>query len=136
MTTHRASGFTLIELVTVVAIVAILATIALPAYQSQMRKSRRSEAIAALQDLQLRQERWRVDHALYATTSQLGTMPAASQYAIAVDDATLSATYYKLTATPQAGSSQASDSCGTLSLESNNNNIAKKANNAPNDSCW
>lgn len=130
MTIRRASGFTLIELMIVVAVVAILATIAFPSYQAQMRKSRRSEAISALQDLQLRQERYRVDHAGYA--SSFVGMPTASQYTIAIDSATLTGTYYKLTATPNTDS-QKKDSCGTLTLESTNNNISKSPSGS---GCW
>ncbi|GAB2494162.1 type IV pilin protein [Pseudoxanthomonas sangjuensis] len=133
MTTRRASGFTLIELMVVVAVIAILAAIAYPSYQQYIRKSRRSEAISALQDLQLRQERWRVDHAEYATTGELGTMPTASQYTISVT--ANGPTNYTLTAAPQGG--QASDSCGTLSIEyTAANGIRKLANGAVNSSCW
>ncbi len=132
MPNRHASGFTLIELMVVVAVVAILATIAYPSYQAQMRKSRRAEAISALQDLQLRQERWRVDHAQFATAAQLGTSPAASRYTISIDTPT--STYYKLIATPTG--SQANDSCGTLTLESTNGVVSKKAKNAVNSACW
>jgi type IV pilus assembly protein PilE len=141
MTNRRTYGFTLIELMVVVAVVAILAAIALPSYQSQMRKSRRVTAISALQDLQLRQEKWRVDHCQYATQTQLGTMPAATQYTITVTAPTAvnwttlaNPPNYELTATPTGG--QAQDTCGTLKLLSASGVITKQANGAVNPSCW
>lgn len=59
-------GFTLIELMIVIVVVAILAAIAIPAYTDQVRRSHRADAINGVSDLQLRQERWRANHASYA----------------------------------------------------------------------
>ena len=63
---HR--GFTLIELMVVIAIVAILAAIAVPAYTRQTLRSHRADAINGVSDIQLRQERYRADHASYAAS--------------------------------------------------------------------
>jgi type IV pilus assembly protein PilE len=132
MTIRRASGFTLIELMTVVAVVAVLAAIALPSYQSQMRKTRRAVAISTLQDLQLRQEKWRVDHSSYAIQSQLGTITNPNQYTINV---TISGSNsYYLSAVPTG--SQAGDTCGALTLASVSGVITKTAAGAVNPSCW
>lgn len=128
MMSRNASGFTLIELVTVVAVVAILALIAIPSYQDQMRKSRRAEAITALQDQQLQQERYRVDHAEYASDGVLA-FPNASAYTLKVDSASL--TGFVLTATPESG--QDKDSCGTLKLISDNGAIKKEPATS---GCW
>lgn len=46
--TKRASGFTMIELMTVVVVIGILAAIAFPSYRIQMSKMRNQEAIRAL----------------------------------------------------------------------------------------
>lgn len=62
----RIRGFTLIELMVVIAIVAILAAIAVPAYTKQVQRSHRADAINGASDIQLRQERWRANHATYA----------------------------------------------------------------------
>ena len=74
----RSNGFTLIELLVTIAIVGILAAIAVPMFGEQMAKSRRSEAISVLGDLQLRQERYRANHATYATMDQLTGSAAAN----------------------------------------------------------
>lgn len=62
-------GFTLIELMVVAAVIAILAIIAIPSYLSYIRQSRRSAAEAALQQVGLREERFRADCTNYCDGS-------------------------------------------------------------------
>lgn len=126
MTTRRASGFTLLELMTVVAIVAILAAIALPSFADQLRKSRRSEAIGTLQDLQLRLERHRVDNVSFASYTPPAGLDS-SYYDIEIDDT--GPTSYTLIATPQGN--QAKDSCGELKLS-----FASGATTKTPTECW
>ena len=126
MTTRRASGFTLLELMTVVAIVAILAAIALPSFADQLRKSRRSEAIGTLQDQQLRLERWRVDNPSFAGYTWPSGLDNA-YYTFTPEDRT--PTSYTLLATPQGN--QAKDSCGELKLSFASGNTTK----TPTE-CW
>lgn len=119
-------GFTLIELMVVVAIVGILAAIAVPLYGDQMRKSRRTEALTTLQSQQLAMERYRVDHASFATYS----LPAgldSSHYKFTLSST--SATGYTLEANPQGG--QTKDKCGKLSLVNTAGAISKTPTN-----CW
>ncbi|WP_052107793.1 type IV pilin protein [Aerolutibacter daejeonensis] len=119
-------GFTLIELMVVVAIVGILAAIAVPLFGDQMRKSRRTEALTTLQNQQLAMERYRVDHASFATYS----LPAGldnGHYTFALSGT--SATGYTLEATPQGD--QANDKCGKLSLV----NAAGAISKTP-TTCW
>lgn len=109
------NGFTLMELMVAVVIVGIFSSIALPSFMSTIRKSRRPDAIQSLRALQLAQERWRGNHAAYATLAQLGvnaTSPG-GRYTLAV--LTPSALGYTATASAIAGSSQVSDSANGVS---------------------
>lgn len=150
---HRARGFTLIELMIVVVIVAVLAAIALPAFQSQVRKSRRAEAVSALSQVQQAQERFRANCPCYAhsiTNAVSATCPAACPGTAGDAGLGIAAvagaryTYgvvllvgnpaagYTVTATPVAGSSQASDTgCTTISVTVAN---GVATNNQP--ACW
>jgi type IV pilus assembly protein PilE len=128
-------GFTLIELMVTVAIVAILASIAVPSFLGQIRKSRRAEAITALQDVQLKLERWRVDHASYADpggTTSYPQLPPDGHYKFTLTASAATPNAYTITATPQAG--QAKDSCGTLAISNAAGVISKTASGSGN--CW
>ncbi|MBW3550193.1 MAG: type IV pilin protein [Proteobacteria bacterium] len=121
---HKARGFTLIELMVVVAIVAIIASIAIPSYTEQVRKSRRSEAARFVGEMQLELERWRAENPSYDWCGTAGcgsgTYPtepdAAASPFYTIDIASATASDYSITATPRAGSAQAGDRCGTLTL--------------------
>lgn len=118
------SGFTLIELMIVVAVVAILASIALPAYNDSIRKGRRGQAKADLVELAQTLERHYTVHGRYDADRD-GTayaLPFTSSpktgtafYTLAANPAR-TATTFTLTAVPVAGTGQASDTCGTLSI--------------------
>ncbi len=125
-------GFTLIELMITVVIVGILAAIAYPSYLQYIRQSRRSDAVQALAAVQQAQERWRANNTAYA--SSLGASgvatPNTTYYTIAIPAA--NAASYAVTATANAGTSQAGDSgCTTLTVTVSNGN----ASNTP-VACW
>lgn len=140
---RKSLGFTLIELLVVVAIVAILAAIALPSYSNFIRKSRRADVQSSMQDVALKEERFRADCSTYASAFS-GTCPGvatlvfpaspytSSHYTLAPSAG--SATGYTITATAQG--SQASDkangtSCTTLTYVLAAGQITK----SPAD-CW
>jgi len=124
---NTANGFTLLELLIAIVLVGVLASIALPSYLDSVRKGRRSDAVAHLQRVQQAQERHRANNMSY--TNDLSSLsPALSAtspdryYTVAVTDA--SASGYTATATPMAGSSQASDSrCAAIRLTQTGGNI-------------
>jgi type IV pilus assembly protein PilE len=142
----RSAGFTLIELMVAVAVVGILAAIAVPMFGEQMNKGRRSEAMSVLTDLQLKQERWRSNHATYATFDELnGSAAASTAFNAAQDNYTFSVsgntgTDVVLTATPKGG--QVGDRCGNFVLHIDNDNNSSpsgtldKTTSTGADRCW
>ena len=108
------SGFTLIELMIVVGVIGILASIAYPSYLDYVRKARRTEVQSTMLDMQLQQEKYRVNHATYASLADLGTFTS-DYYTFTVPANTASA--YTISAVAKTGTSQASDTgCTTMTL--------------------
>ena len=119
MNSSRMRGLTLIELMIVVAVVAILAAVAYPSYTSALVKNRRANAQIFLSDVSQRQQQYLADHRAYASTlTQLNvTVPTdvSDYYSVSLAEITTTTPRsYKVTATPIAGKSQASD--GALSI--------------------
>ena len=133
----RRRGFTLIELVIVVAIVAILAAIALPSYQRHMLKTRRTDAEADLMQLSQLLERWYTVNRTYVgftlpfTQSPTGAGQLVA-YTITNPIPNLTAKTYTLTAVPTGP--QASDVCGTLTLDEKGAQGFTAAD--PTGACW
>lgn len=76
---EKNQGFTLIELMIVVAIISILTAVSLPAYRSYVLKADRIFAIQMLEEVAIRQERYRLQRNIYASTlNQLGYSPTGS----------------------------------------------------------
>ena len=113
----RRRGFTLIELMITAAIVAILAAVAYPAYTSHVRKSHRAAAQSYLMDLAQKQTQYLLDNRGYAPTEAAlnATTPTdVSKYydTIGFDlciPVACPPPSFTLTATPKAGTVQASD---------------------------
>ena len=66
VTTHRARGFTLLEVMIVCVIVAILAAIALPNYGDYVKRGKIIDATSKLSDARVHLEQWFQDHRTYA----------------------------------------------------------------------
>jgi len=116
-------GFTLIELMITVAIIGILATIAMPSYREYVMRSNRTAAASYLLEVANLQERNFLDARAYAADmTALGATPpteVSSNYTITTaGDNTATPPAYTVTATPISTGPQASDSCGTLTLNS------------------
>lgn len=111
-------GFTLIEMMIVVAIVGILTAIAYPSYAEYIRRGHRADARAGLLQAQQWLERSATATGLYptalpATLTWAGD--ATKRYTIGFDGAPTNATF-TLIATRKAGSPQATDRCGDMTL--------------------
>jgi type IV pilus assembly protein PilE len=129
---HRNSGFTLIELMIVVAIVSILAAIAYPSYTKYVQRGYRSEGIAQLNDAAARMERYYAQNSSYdvgTDLSKIGLTAASTtgKYGLSV---TSNSTSYTLSSAPQG--SQASDTCGTLTL----NQAGTRTPDPSTTTCW
>lgn len=129
-----ATGFTLIELMIAVAIVGILAGVAFPSYQDYVRRGHRASAQGYLMDLAQREQQYFLDNRGYASTaSALGYSSAPSDvspyYTVAITVAGGPPPTYSITATPTG--SQASDTCGSLTL-----NSAGTKSSSAGSNCW
>jgi type IV pilus assembly protein PilE len=119
-------GFTLIELMIAVVIVAILAMIAMPAYTSARVRNNRATAQAFLANIAANEQQYFVDNRAYAACTSVSscasTLAVASPsgvsayYAVQVSLASSGPPGFTATATPVAGSVQASDAA--LSIDS------------------
>lgn len=130
LSTGRAQGFTLIELMITVAIVGILAAIAYPSYTEHVAKGRRAQAAAELMAAHQWMERFFSENFRYdqnsagtATTnsalfpSRFSTSPRAGEGSAAYNLSltTLTRNAYTITATRTG--SMAQDGCGNLTID-------------------
>lgn len=121
----KQQGFSLIELMIAVAIAAIIAAIAYPNYMQYVRKSRRAAATTAMYKIQLKQEKYRANHASYTDDlSDLGMQGAGGDY-YTVTIANADASSYTITATAK-GSQTGDTGCTTMTLDQNGNKSPAK----------
>jgi type IV pilus assembly protein PilE len=129
---YQQLGFSLVELMIVLAIVAILASIAYPTYEDHLRKARRSDGQSALLELANLMEHYYTENNSYSgaqTPTVVGGVLVSREGYYNLTIGNLTSGTYTLTATPIPGSSQASDTCGALSLTHTNVK-------GPNEGCW
>ncbi len=122
-------GFTLIELMIVVVIMGILASIATAFFGDNVQSARRTDARSSLLATAAQLEKCLVVYGAYnnAGCSAAGGVTPEGFYTIGLVSAS---TTFTLTATPVAGSSQASDTCTALTL----NNFGVQAGTGT--GCW
>jgi len=145
MNIRRKRGFTLIELMIVVAIIAILAAIAVPWWGRYTYRARRTDGQKILLHVAQAEERYYTDYNNYPLSASSlgysGTITSENGYytvSLAAAPAASVGQGYVATATPVAGSPQADDACGGLSID--NTGVKKPlstdtAHNS-NGSCW
>lgn len=124
-------GFTLIELMVVIAIVAILAAIAIPSYQNQVQKTRRADAQAELLNSAQLLERCFTTENSYVGDSCPNFPRSSEDGFYEITAPTLSATEFKLVATPQGAQSQ-DGGCTQLSIDQ----LGRKKSIGTADDCW
>lgn len=130
----QAKGFTLIELMIVIAIVSILATIAMGFYGDSVISANRTEARSELIDTAGSLEKCKSLYGVYNSANCNVAFPITTDTSYYSITAALAGSTFALTATPIAGSPQASDAdCTTLTLS---NTGIKGATGANTGSCW
>lgn len=143
---HDKRGFTLIELMVVVAIIGILVAIAYPSYTSYVFRTRRADGRTLLMNIAAAQERHFTNFNRYALTltgpgpAGMGLPaspnPALSEkgyYQVAITQPG-GTTEYTLTATPVAGTAQATDQCTAITLT--NLGVKGYSGAVTNGTCW
>lgn len=151
------AGFTLIELMITLLIASILLAIAIPTYRHEIQESRRTDAKTALLDLAGREQRYfSVQNSFttsfvnlgYASSGNPSSVTVGSGYysisvsvpAAAPDPqaANIAAPSFSFTATPVAGTSQASDTaCGTFEVDSTGYQAAQNSSSTDDTAvCW
>lgn len=120
---QSAKGFTLVELLVVVVIIGILTRVAYSSYQDSMQKSRRADAKSVLlQNVQF-MERTNTLNNTYKPNGANPTLPFTQSpingtpkyYNLSITASTAST--FTLSAVPIAGTPQAGDVCGTLTID-------------------
>ena len=137
LTTHRARGFTLLEVMIVCVIVAILAAIALPNYSDYVKRGKIIEATQRLSDARTKLEQWFLDNRTYVggcadPPQKLGNLGGTSPFSLACVSA---AATYTVTATGNPG--QGMDVAFVYTIDQTN----AKASTGPsgwsgNANCW
>ncbi|CAH9054920.1 hypothetical protein PSECIP111854_01472 [Pseudoalteromonas sp. CIP111854] len=116
-------GFSLLELLIATAIVAIIGVLAYPSYTDAIIDGRRSEAQQELLKTAVILERQYSRNGGYPDSTSFTALPTLEVYTFAYqplgkpeNGADFTSPRFLLTATPKAGSSQAGDPCGAVTI--------------------
>lgn len=109
-------GWTLLETVLTMVITATLCAVTMPSYRHFILQAQRDYAKAHLMQLTIQLEDYYAQHHSYVGATIDDTGYAAKSYVFSLTGQTRA--YYLLEATPTA--QQKKDTCGTLSIDSNN----------------
>lgn len=129
------AGFTLVEMMIVVMIIALLAAIAYPNYTAYAMRSRRADGKDLAMRIASAEERYFTNLNRYTSTlSDLGFASNLSekQYYAATVVLGAAGQTYTITLTPQAGTPQVNDLCGSLTI----NNTGYKSQTGSETRCW
>jgi type IV pilus assembly protein PilE len=126
----KQQGVTLVELLITVVIIGILAAIALPSYTNHIKKTRRKMAAACVQANAQYMERWYTSKLTYAGASAQPCQTEIQPF-YTVTATPTGARTFTATAVPQGA--QASDTCGTLTV---NEKGLRTASGGTVATCW
>jgi type IV pilus assembly protein PilE len=148
---HRARGFTLLELMIAVSITAILTLMAVSSYQTSVTTSRRTDAKTALNDIAAREQRYfSVTNSYSNNPLQLGYSSTATTFGAAfsvgsgyyyLSVPTLNAAtattpaYFVATATAYGSQLNKDAACTSLSIDATGNYTSTGTGTA-NPPCW
>lgn len=126
----------MVELLIGVAVLGILATLAYPSYLAQIHRSHRADAVVALAQVQQAQERWRANHAAFASDLEtLGLSAQASdRYRIAIRDG--AAHGYTAVATAMAGQVTDTACASLIVVQSGGQTHYRSTGSATPQRCW
>jgi type IV pilus assembly protein PilE len=146
--THRARGFTLVELMVTLLVAAILIGVAIPSYSTYVRKSRRTEAKTAVLDVASLEERfYSTNNAYTAVATNLGypAFPAtvgSGYYTLSVTNvnaptATAPGTYTITAAYTALGNQSADTQCASFQVTSTGVQSSLSSTNVDTTAtCW
>jgi type IV pilus assembly protein PilE len=141
MDRRTTAGFTLVELVIAMLVIAILSAIAMPQYSEYVARQRRIDARTSLTMAAQWMERFRAENrGVYtgaALPAEFATSPPAgvAMYDLAL--ANVTATTYRIEATPRAGAPMAGDACAVMTLASDGQRTAAtQTSGSLYERCW
>lgn len=141
MNRRNTAGFTLVELVIAMLVVAILSAIAMPQYSEYVARQRRIDARTALTLAAQWMERYRAENRGAYTGAALpadyASSPQSGPPLYDLTLANLTATTYRIEATPRSDGPMSGDACAVMTLASDGQRTAAAATSGSLfERCW